>query len=128
MIHLGPFQSAKLWVRELLGMEKDTLHVLTGLIVFFLVILIFRKKPWQIWPLLASALAALAGEIWDLYELIEIRGYAWADVPWDYLTHDLWVTTIFPAALFLMAFALRPKAGENAGIAKGPSDLDHLPG
>ncbi len=130
MTDLGPFQSAKLWVREMAGLEKDTLHVLTGLLVFVLVMLIFRKKPWQKMPLAAAALAALAGEAWDLYELIEIRDYAWADVPWNYLTHDLWVTTIFPAGIFLMAFALRPetqKAKEIGTIDSNPIDREFPP-
>ncbi|WP_164118168.1 hypothetical protein [Sphingorhabdus sp. Alg239-R122] len=127
MPELGPFQSGKLWLRELLGFEKDTLHVLIGLLVFVLVILFFRRKPWQALPIICVALAAMAGEAWDLYELVRVRGKAWAEIPWGYLLHDLWVTTIIPAGIFLMAYALRPVSVKRA-MDEGRADMDHPPG
>lgn len=120
MPDLGPFQSAKLALREMVGLEKDTLHIITGLLVFAIIVVISRK-PWSIVPLLAVVAVAVAGEAWDLYELVAIRGRAWEDIPWHELWHDIWVTSLMPAAIFLMAFAVRPKQTLSSGDVPDPA-------
>ncbi len=122
MSELGSFQTGKLWIEQLLGLEKDTLHVLVGLVVFVLIIAIFRRKPWHILPVFGAVLAAFVGEALDLYEMIELREIPWENIPWEHLTHDLWVTSAVPMGLFLLAFAFRPMPKKDVLVDDDSSD------
>ncbi len=108
MTGIGPFQSAKFQLAKFTNLEKDTLHIIVGLLVFALVIVALRKKPWQFAPFAGASIAALTGEIIDIYELATLQKMPWNMIPWSESIHDLWITTIIPAALFLLSYALRP--------------------
>jgi hypothetical protein len=96
---MGPFQSSKLWIQDLIGLSKDALHIYVGLAVFLLAALILRRplRDWR--PLAAVAAVALAGEIWDVVEWTN-RGNA---PQWNNHWHDLWNTTFWPLMLFALA-------------------------
>jgi cell shape-determining protein MreD len=93
------FQDAKLWLLDLIGLSKDALHVYVGMIVFLGVALAFRLplRDWR--PLAAVFLAAVAGELFDLFEsLAPLQEPHWA-AAW----HDLWNTMFWPTVLFVLA-------------------------
>ena len=96
---MGPYQSSKLWLQDLVGLSKDALHIYVGLSVFLLAALILRRplRDWR--PLAAVALVALAGEIWDLVEWTN-RGNS---ALWANHWHDLWNTMFWPLVLFALA-------------------------
>ena len=100
---MGPFQDAKTWLVELLGLSRDAMHVYIGLTVFLLVAILFRLqlRDWR--PLAAVFLVAVAGEVWDLFERLRPdQAPFWAG-NW----HDLWNTCFWPLMLFLLARAPR---------------------
>lgn len=93
------FNSWKLWLVELTGLEKDALHIYVALLIYVAACLVFRWKAWQWKPWLIVLLAALSGEAIDIYETIGIerRTYLWGN--W----HDLWNTMLLPTALMFAA-------------------------
>lgn len=96
---MSPFQSAKLWLIDLLGLSRDALHIYVGLTVFLGVALIFRLplRDWR--PLAAVFLVAIAGEVWDLIDRLRP-----GDAPfWASNWHDLWNTMFWPLVLFALA-------------------------
>lgn len=106
---LGPFQQGKQLLEDSLGFDKQALHILVGLMVFFLVLLIFRRKIWL--ALLAVSVAALMGEVLDIYELIVIRNWGWEDIFWPWHYHDLIDTMAGP---IIMAMTIKMWRGHNA--------------
>ncbi len=96
---MGPFQSGKLWLQDLVGLSKDAMHIYVGLTVFLLAALVLRRplRDWR--PLAAVMLVALAGEIWDLVEWTN-RG---KEARWPNHWHDLWNTVFWPLVLFALA-------------------------
>ena len=96
---MGPFQTSKLWLQDLVGLSKDALHIYVGLAVFLLAAFLLRRplRDWR--PAAAVVLVALAGEIWDLVEWTN-RG----NPPrWGNHWHDLWNTMFWPLVLFGLA-------------------------
>ena len=96
---MSPFQSAKVWLIELLGLSRDALHIYVGLTVFLLVALVFRLplRDWR--PLAAVFLVAVAGEIWDLFERLRPDQEPFWASNW----HDIWNTMFWPLVLFILA-------------------------
>jgi hypothetical protein len=96
---MGPYQESKLWLTELVGLSKEALHVYVGLTVFLAVALIFRLplRDWRPWA--AALLAAMAGELLDLFERLEPG----ATPRWAGNWHDLWNTMFWPTMLFALA-------------------------
>ena len=96
---MSAFQQAKLWLAAWAGLPKDALHIYVGLAVFLLAAALLRTRLGSWKPLAAVALAALAGEAWDVADTLRAgRPVAWA-LNW----HDLWNTCFWPAVLFLLA-------------------------
>ena len=93
------FQQAKISLVHLVGLPKDALHIYVGMLVFLLAAILFRAplKSWK--PIAAVALAALAGEIWDVIDTVNIG----ARVVWARNWHDIWNTCFWPFVLFLLA-------------------------
>ncbi len=96
---LGPIQTSKLWLKDLVGLGKDALHIYVGLIVLLLVAALLRAplRDWR--PIIAVFVVALAGEVWDLIEWTA-RGKL---VQWPNHWHDLWNTSFWPFVLFALA-------------------------
>ncbi|HEY9554521.1 hypothetical protein [Allosphingosinicella sp.] len=63
---MSVFQDAKLVLVQATDLSKDALHVYVGLGVMLLVAILLRRplRDWR--PPAAVALAAVAGEIWDV--------------------------------------------------------------
>jgi hypothetical protein len=93
------FQQAKIALVHLFGLPKDALHIYVGMFVFLLAAILFRAplKSWK--PVAAVALAALAGEIWDVIDTVNLG----ARVVWWRNWHDIWNTCFWPLVLFLLA-------------------------
>lgn len=82
---LGPFQQSKQMIEDSLGLDKQSLHILIGSLIFICVYMFFKRRIWL--ALLAATCAALLGEVLDIYELIAIRDWGWDDIvwPWHYV-------------------------------------------
>lgn len=96
---MSGFQVFKLQIVGWLGLAKDAVHIYVGLIVFITAALLFRRSLRDLLPIVAVVLAATAGEVWDIYD-------TWASgdpIRWDKSWHDVWNTTLAPAAIFLLA-------------------------
>lgn len=93
------FQDFKLLLIDTFGLSKDALHIYVGLIVFFGTALILRLPLRDVRPLLAVFLAALIGEVWDIYDtavlgISQVYAGNW---------HDIWNTMFWPFAIMLLA-------------------------
>ena len=96
---MSQFQASKLWLIEILGLPRDTLHVYFGLIIFLGVAALFRLslRDWR--PLAAVLLAVLIGEALDLADM-----YRLGEPPrWAMSGHDIWNTMFWPLVLFILA-------------------------
>lgn len=96
---MSAFQDAKLWLVATLGLSKDALHICVGLTIFLLVASLFRLKLSDPKPLAAVLLAAIAGEVWDIYDTDRIG----APQIWAGNWHDIRNTLFWPLVLFLLA-------------------------
>jgi hypothetical protein len=96
---LSAFQTFKLSLVGTLGLPKDALHIYVGLILFLGTAALFRRPLRSPLPILVVILAALAGELWDI---IDTRA-AGRDIVWARNWHDVWNTSFWPMALYLLA-------------------------
>ena len=93
------FQDAKVLLVEATNLSKDALHVYVGLGVMLLAAILLRRslKDWR--PLAAAALAAVAGELWDVIDTLSHGGTPRWSLNWK----DVWNTLFWPTTLFLLA-------------------------
>jgi hypothetical protein len=96
---MSPLQTAKLVLVEATSLGKDALHIYVGLAVMLAVVIAF-KKPLSDWrPILAVALASVAGELWDIIDTFSHGGRP----RWSGNSKDIWNTLFWPTVLFLLA-------------------------
>ncbi len=96
---LDIFQNSKLYLIHLTGLPKDALHICVGMLIF-LGAAILTRRPVRDWRLLALvALAACAGECWDLLDVYRHKMTPRYGDNW----HDIWLTLLWPTVLFLLA-------------------------
>ncbi|WP_324749440.1 hypothetical protein SH591_12735 [Sphingomonas sp. LY54] len=93
------FQSAKLFLVETTDLSKDALHIYVGLGVMLLVVIVLRKSLADWRPLAAVALAAVAGEVWDVIDTLSHGGTP----RWSLNGKDVWNTMFWPTILFGLA-------------------------
>ena len=93
------FQDAKLLLVEATNLSKDALHIYVGLGVMLLAAILLRRslKDWR--PLAAAALAAVAGEVWDVIDTLSHGGTPRWSLNWK----DVWNTLFWPTVLFVLA-------------------------
>lgn len=96
---MGQFQALKVALLDLFGLGKDALHIYVGLAVFLLTALLFRLPLRDCRPLAAVFLAAVAGELLDLFEELEPN----EQPRWGANWHDIWNTMFWPTMLFMLA-------------------------
>lgn len=92
---MSVFQTVKVALGNFAHLGKDALHVYVGLGLFFgaALILGWRLSGWRPWLLVLAA--ALAGEIWDVVELIqESRRFGWLPSIKDVVNTLFWPTVI----------------------------------
>lgn len=92
-------QSAKLFLMDVTNLGKDALHVYVGLAVMLLVVIVFRRSLADWRPLAAVAVAAVAGEAWDLFDTVMHGGSPRVSLNGK----DIWNTMFWPTVLFLLA-------------------------
>ena len=93
------FQETKLLLVEATNLSKDALHIYVGLGVMLLAAILLRRslKDWR--PLAAAALAAVAGEVWDVIDTLSHGGTPRWSLNWK----DVWNTLFWPTVLFVLA-------------------------
>jgi hypothetical protein len=96
---MSSLETAKLFLVEATDLSKDALHIYVGLGVMLLVVLAFRRSLADWRPLAAVALAALAGELWDLFDTWMHGRTPRLSLNWK----DVWNTMFWPAILFGLA-------------------------
>lgn len=96
---MSPLQTVKLSLIDHLGLAKDALHIYVGLALFFGTMVIMRWHPAQKRPLIIVALAALAGEAWDIRDSLTYATPIRLSANW----HDVWNTLFWPTIIFTLA-------------------------
>jgi len=102
---LSSFQEAKLWLVDNSGLTKDALHVYVSLTLFFGSALLFRWRlsGWRPW--LVVAVAAIAGELWDIRDTLSYGGHiAWAEGRRDLINTLFWPSVILILARYTHLF------------------------
>lgn len=96
---MSVFQDAKLLLVEATNLSKDALHVYVGLGVMLITAILLRRslKDWR--PVAAVALAAVAGEVWDVIDTLSHGGTPRWSLNWK----DVWNTLFWPTVLFVLA-------------------------
>lgn len=96
---MSDFQAWKNWIIHSTGIEKDGMHVITGMLVFLLAAILLRRplRDWR--PLATVVLVAVAGEIWDMFEYWKAGAPLHPEWSW----HDLWVTALCPSLIFALS-------------------------
>lgn len=90
------FQSAKLWLVDVVGLSKDALHIYVGLAVFLVAVYLLRRRSPTVVPLLFVFAVAVAGEILDARD--DLRGLGhWR---WRASLHDIVNTMFWPLVLW----------------------------
>jgi hypothetical protein len=95
---LSTFQAIKWAIVTATGLERDALHIYVGLVVFFMVAIVFKKPLRSPLPWLAVLLVAIVGELFDLRDDLAIIGH-WR---WKDSLHDIINTQFWPAVLCLL--------------------------
>ena len=96
---MSVLQSGKIMLMQASGLSKDALHVYAGLAVMLLGAILLRKGLGD-WRLLAAvAVAALAGEAWDLVDTLLAGDPVRLRANWK----DVWNTLFWPVVLFALA-------------------------
>ena len=96
---MSALQTAKFWLLQHLGLAKDALHIYVALTLFLGSAILFRwpLRSWKPWGVVAFA--AVAGEIWDVYDTISQGMRVRPSANW----HDIWNTLFWPTVLMLLA-------------------------
>ena len=96
---MSALQTIKLWLVQHVHLAKDALHIYVALTLFFGSALLFgwRLRSWGPW--LVVAVAAVAGELWDISD--RHSGH----IPQNYGAnlHDVWNTVFWPSVILLLA-------------------------
>ncbi len=92
-------QTIKLFLVSITGLSKDALHVHVGLGTMFGSAMIFRREFRSFLPWLVVLMAAVCGEMFDMYDDLRSPGY-WQ---WDLSVHDIANTLFWPTVLLLVA-------------------------
>ena len=96
---MSSLPDAKILLLGFSGLSKDALHIYVGLAVLLGTALLLRWPLRRGWPLLAVLAAALAGEVWDLANMLQSGAKPLlADSG-----HDIVNTMAWPLAITLMA-------------------------
>jgi len=96
---MSPLQETKLWAVAHLGLGKDALHIYVALALFLGSAALFRRpiSSWRPW--IVVAVAALAGEAWDLRDSLV---YA-TPIRLAANAKDVFNTLLWPTVLMLLA-------------------------
>jgi hypothetical protein len=97
MRQMGDFQRTKMFLIDHTGLATDALHIYVALILFIGSCLLFGWKAWQWKPWLLVLMAAIAGEVWDIRNIIPENDPV---RPWSNW-QDIWNTMLLPTALLL---------------------------
>jgi hypothetical protein len=97
------FYNAKVALLQLFGLEKDALHIYVGMTVYLLTAIVFRLPLRDLRPLAAVFLAAVIGEVLDLFENVAYP----EEAIWSSSWHDIWNTMFWPTILCLLARSKR---------------------
>ena len=70
---MSSFQTVKIVLVDTTGLAKDALHIYVALIIFLGSCLVFgwKARDWKPWLLVL--LAASAGEVWDIYDMLPTK-------------------------------------------------------
>lgn len=96
-------QAVKLWLVDNVGLAKDALHIYVALTLFFGTAVLFGWKlsSWKPWAVVA--VAAIAGEAWDIRDSVVYHTplNLWGN--W----HDIWNTMFWPTAMLMFSHSTK---------------------
>jgi len=96
-ITLGPFQQGKQWLQDTINIDKQSLHIIIGFLIFAVLLWARKGRPWLAW--IVVLLVAILGEVLDIYELVVIREWSWDAIYWPWHSEDIVATALGPLIL-----------------------------
>lgn len=93
------YQNLKLVIIDLTDLSKDAIHIHVGMIVFLLVVLLWKKGRFELVCVLPVLIIAFLMEALDLRDDMNSMGY----MRWSASAHDIVNTTLWPVVLTLLA-------------------------
>ncbi len=117
---MSGFETFKFFLTSHTGLAKDALHIYVALALFLGACLIFGWRTGQWKPWLLVLIAAIAGEVWDVYDTRQ--GNAPVRLMANF--HDLWNTMLAPTILLLLTrhsgiFGVKPAVIAQPEINSG---------
>lgn len=99
------YQNLKLIVLDVLSLSRDAIHIHIGLLVFFLAVVLWRHRRFDILSLLPVFLVAGAMEALDLRDDLASLGH----MRWSASLHDLINTVFWPTLIVISSKWLRKR-------------------
>ncbi len=93
------YQSFKLSIISIVDLSKDAIHIHVGLIVFFLVVFLWKKGRFEIVCVLPVLMIACLMEAFDLRDDLNSLGY----MRWSASVHDIVNTALWPVVITFFA-------------------------
>ncbi|MCY3771905.1 MAG: hypothetical protein OXG98_07795 [Gemmatimonadetes bacterium] len=110
---MSAYQNAKLEILSILELSRDSIHIHIGLIVFFAMVVLWKKGVVKTSCLIPVAVVASLMEILDLRDGYHHLGYfRMAAVTAS--IHDLINTMIWPVVIVILAWMGKLKDARNA--------------
>lgn len=115
---MGEWREFKLVLVEALGLSRDALHVLAGVLILLGICVVLRRSAGSRLPLMLTTLAAIANEVLDGVEHHFANPYSTRrlDHEWDIACTLFLPLLIFALARWTRVFE-RPRSGDKAQIA-----------
>ena len=94
------FGGLKVTLVDTLGLSRDALHIHVGLILYFLLRVLFRRN--SVWVLAIVFALVLMAEVADIYLIYQSSGV----VVWSASLHDILNTMVWPVCIYLFEIYL----------------------
>ena len=93
------YQNLKLTIISIIDLSKDAIHIHVGLVVFFLVVLLWKKGRFEMICILPVLVIACLMEALDLRDDLNSLGY----MRWSASVHDIVNTVLWPVVVTFLA-------------------------
>lgn len=93
------YQNLKLTIISIVDLSKDAIHIHIGLIVFFLVVVLWKKGHFEMICVLPVLAIACLMEVFDLSDDLNSLGY----MRWSASVHDIVNTVLWPVVFTFLA-------------------------
>ncbi|MDH5218858.1 MAG: hypothetical protein OEX19_14250 [Gammaproteobacteria bacterium] len=92
------YQNLKLTIISIVDLSKDAIHIHIGLVVFFLVVVLWKKGRFEVVCIVPVLVIACLMELLDLRDDLSSLGY----LRWSASVHDVINTTLWPIVITIL--------------------------